>query len=535
MTNRDGFIIPNASDVTPYLLASQPDAGDFTILGNSKYGVISGCGVTYSSNAVSVTTSNNIVVVDGVRYIFQEKIGNDSINITGYNAAPRFDLVVYNKNNGFSVIPGTASANPVFPPITSNDTVLAAIYVAQKITFAIDKRNFLQTSIVSSGGTTHDLVTNYDGAYVTLNIDSDGKSSLGSGDNVPDTFIERESAGVVHISGTKNGKLHTGSVIADDSVTVGGNEVITTKTITWGLSTDLPSDHNIGDLHVNTTNGTLSIVRLQPNGDKGWSNVETDVPTGTVIMSFIDNRTTINSNNPDRDKLKGWLALDGYTYAQDDPILGNLVSTFDSWKVGTDYFTVPNLTGRFPIGAGVGNPINTSNGNTSDHGNLPNVKGTMGYRLTESNIPSHDHQVAASTGTSGGHSHTVTLSGGSHGHGIVGNNHRHFASTSTPIITAPSASTGEAISKGAGQIPYVTNSNTDAPHTIWVRAADDAYTSIPEPSLFIASSDHTHNVTVSAVEGHTHAAPAHSAFGSAVPDLVSLTVPSVSLLFYIKT
>lgn len=120
-----GFYIPNAPDAS-VIDQSEPDSVDFTSLGDRKTGVVSGCVVTAQASpdqTVAVTAGE--VIIDGTYYSVS---ANLSLSVgSGSSTGPRFDLVVAN-SSGLAIRTGTASANPVFPSLTSGDVVLAAIY-----------------------------------------------------------------------------------------------------------------------------------------------------------------------------------------------------------------------------------------------------------------------------------------------------------------------------------------------------------------------------------------------------------------------
>ena len=242
MTDRDGFIIPNAGVAAPNLLRSQPDQGDFQILGNNQYGVITGCKVTLNGNSVSVSGDSalNILVVNGEISTLE---ASSKIIGSGSTVGPRFDLVVYDQTNGFSVITGSAAINPVYPDIPSSATVLASVYIPTINTgnpVVTDKRNFLQTNVVDKDVTGNNVVVrSYGTSQPTMTIQGSGKISLGSGTSDQDAFIERTGVGQVTVSD----ELIADTVSAVSSATVNGKEVVTTETIQWGSGSTQPNIH----------------------------------------------------------------------------------------------------------------------------------------------------------------------------------------------------------------------------------------------------------------------------------------------------
>lgn len=134
------YTVPNDDDVS-YDDQAEPDAMDFRVLGDDRYGVISGCAVSAQGVAnMSVAVASGIVVVNEAVV----SVSSTTVSIGTAGATARFDLVVVNSGGTVSVLPGTGSTNPVFPDAT-NYTVLAAVYVpvgASSITNSLitDKR-----------------------------------------------------------------------------------------------------------------------------------------------------------------------------------------------------------------------------------------------------------------------------------------------------------------------------------------------------------------------------------------------------------
>jgi len=121
-----GFYIPNAPDAS-VTDQSEPDSVDFLALGNRKSGVISGCLVSAQSSpnqTVQVTVGE--VLTEGV-YKPVAVSSNLSLGL-GSASGPRFDLVVATSTGALAVRTGTASANPVFPSLSTGDVLLAAVY-----------------------------------------------------------------------------------------------------------------------------------------------------------------------------------------------------------------------------------------------------------------------------------------------------------------------------------------------------------------------------------------------------------------------
>jgi len=116
-------------------------------------------------------------------------------------------------------------------------------------------------------------------------------------------------------------------------------------------------------------------------------------PTGTIVAYA-------GSTAPD-----GWLLCDGSSYSLPSALYSNLFTLIGTTYGGTQTngignFQVPNLKGKFIIGAGTGYTLNSTGGNAG--GNLT---------LTTANLPAHSHSI-----TDPGHYHWLPSghSGGSY-------------------------------------------------------------------------------------------------------------------------
>lgn len=121
-----GFYIPNAPNAS-VIDQSEPDSVDFSVLGDRKTGVISGCLViaqttpdqTVQVSAGEVLSNGNYVTVNG------------DVNFSvgaGSSSGPLFNLIVVTSAGAIAVRTGTAGANPTFPALVDGDVLLAAIY-----------------------------------------------------------------------------------------------------------------------------------------------------------------------------------------------------------------------------------------------------------------------------------------------------------------------------------------------------------------------------------------------------------------------
>lgn len=538
MAIRDGFIIPNASTYAPDYQTAQPDQGDFVILGNSQYGVISGCKVSLSGGGVTVGGTAgvpDILVVGGkVRTLGAAS----NLSITGPDASnPRFDLVVYSLTSslfgtaGVGVVTGVASINPVFPDV-SDVTVLAAVYVppasGSSTKRVIDKRNFLQTTLtyVGAAGEDASLVNLVDrknsSGTTTFHIDGNGK-----------VFWENGSA--IGQNGTANlqvtGSLSVPNVVASNQVTVSGNNVITEGKISWGTSTPSASGAaDRGRIFINTNTGDVSVYKNTVGSSYDWIRLETAVPTGTVIQSFVE-PSVMNG--------QGWLLLDGSAHHKDDA--PGLWNAFPTWRSGAGdvYVTLPNMTGRFPLGNAA-----AGYGQVGDTHGLPNsyADGSISVTISENQMPTHSHRTSNSTSTeshahgsvisnqTGSHSHGgKTGQDGLHNHGINDPGHTHyFFPTPSVVLSSPG-------SKYQIDGPYNDNTHvdvTDVSNPLHNVTGITIRDSIKHDHTINPAGDHFHTFTIPLGGEHSHTLPPHSPKGGNQP--ITITPPSMNIYFYIK-
>ena len=534
MALRDGFRIPNADTFAPDFQTAQPDQGDFLILGNSQYGVITGCGITLSGSSVAVESGPNLLVVEGQLYTLSGGLG---LSVSPSAASARFDLIVYDTSlaSPFAVVAGTPAANPVFPDVTSTMTVLAAVFIPASggsgTSRIIDKRNFLQTEVI--GVNSPMILKNLDssGAYIKVSIDGSGKISWGDGSSVVDTTLERSGASTLSTPGEFSADIIT----AASSATVDGKDVITTETIEWGNGAGRPaaSSKDIGDVYVDNTTGDISVVKLDTEGVKQWTSLQPNLPSGSVIQSLVS-----------PDKMPGWLPLVGDTYATSEA--GNLPSLFPDWVSGSN-ITLPDMRGRTPVGGG--NIASGSIGAT--HGTVLDGTGRTSVTLTESNLPPHSHRTGTTTEPAGSHSHTGTTAGGgahshttdghtggtgdggSHSHTATDSGHWHYWEGGFPMV----ATFPDAPHDSCMDLPFVDASHTyrtrPEPHSMFGTANITMTSAANHFHSIGTSATHTHSIdTMSTVSDHSHTLPEHRTIGGGT----SFTVqpPTLNLYFYIK-
>lgn len=144
------FTIPNVADAA-FPDQAEPDSGDLRIITDAigATGVESGCAVTaQGSPNMTVAVAAGVVRVDAAYVV----VSGSNVTITAANATyARFDLITVDGSGTKAAVAGTASSNPVFPPIPASRVVLAAVYVpagdtAIGSTQIIDKRVYAAVS-----------------------------------------------------------------------------------------------------------------------------------------------------------------------------------------------------------------------------------------------------------------------------------------------------------------------------------------------------------------------------------------------------
>lgn len=121
-----------------------------------------------------------------------------------------------------------------------------------------------------------------------------------------------------------------------------------------------------------------------------------------------------------------WLVLDGSSYpttAPYDKLYAVLSNRFGAVDAG--HFTLPNLTQRFPLGAGPNA--------------LASIGGAFAVTLALANLPAHNHSayqdVHVHAAWQDGHNHVIVT--GNHAHGIATGGHSHAIHTGGHSHTIP--------------------------------------------------------------------------------------------------
>src|SRR5262245_39141242 len=183
----DGFLIPNARGVTSPRMA-EPDQIDFNTIAHALWGVVEGCLITCASATAS--TTGGLAIVNG-RLVTVAPGQSQTLAIGG--ALDRFDLLVVNAGGALQVVRGDESTDPVFPDVSLDTTVLAAVFVPVGVSNladnVIDKRKFVSKSLLTKIATSDDLIRNVNNTGNHFIVTGGGTMTWEG-----DTVLERVSA-----------------------------------------------------------------------------------------------------------------------------------------------------------------------------------------------------------------------------------------------------------------------------------------------------------------------------------------------------
>ena len=521
-TSHGGFLIPNAEGSSSTKMA-EPDQVDFNTLGNSRWGVVSGCSVTVSNTTASITAG--IVVVDGV---VVNVAAGQSVTLGAGGSQPRFDLLSVNSAGTLTSIIGTAAADPVFPDVPTSATLLAAVYCpvgsASFNNYVSDKRNILAPVAVSTvTGTSPILLNRYAGTD-TFRIDAAGRIEW----NNSDTYLYRTDAGSIRLHSTLSldGALDTGGAL-----TVAGDTTV---------SGDLRSS-NLRKLADGSTfpaapQGTI----LQLNGrvylqTSASSTVWEQVTTSTASNQPGDIKQSLRSPS----QMAGWIVMDGSTITESQyPQLFTVdgLSSFIVTGSSPRVMVLPDATDRILM------PTKNNPGATG---------GSSTINLSLNNLPSHTHGVSIAQG--GAHSHTATLgdsgihahatlatvgNNGAHGHAVIdgvdGNGHAHR--------NADGGAGGPFIAAVWGGRNKLDGPINDASHTYAVEPVE--WTTKSKADISIASDSgghqhqtdatgsHSHTLAITDAANHTHAVTENVVGGNAA---ITVQPKYLTVYTYLRT
>jgi microcystin-dependent protein len=511
----DGFLIPNASLVSDPRMA-EPDQVDFNTIAHSQWGVVEGCFVSCSLS--TVTTLGGTALVNGQLVT----VAGTSQSLGTGGTLDRFDLVVVDTGGAMRIITGTASADPVFPPVPVDNTVLAAVFVPTGVSNlsnnVIDKRKFVAKALLTKIDPTAPLVQNRNGSGNHFLATGGGDLSWES-----DTFMSRVSAKTLRLRDNLNldGTLVAGGALTGLSITVTervqGQNLFTGTVQPTGIIVP-------GAIFQNETTGK---VYLRQQGV--WQELATQagaVPYGTVIW---------NARPEAEMRALGWVALKGNTINETEfgqlfniPNLGTISGTSPARTM-----VLPDLTKRVIM---------------SDFGRNPGVTGGATnnvIKLTEAQLANHKHDVDVKTNsgmqltgsmtTVPGHTHEMDP-GGNHVHWVNEHPHAHhgFQDGAGNALQAICEITG-----GRNTIDALFN---DRNHTHKVDAFSMTANAVGEVDVLPEGSQHTHILNTAG--SHTHAltinpSPSHdhgvgeTAKGSNAD--IDITPAYITMYAYIRT
>jgi hypothetical protein len=392
----DGFLIPNAGDVTNPRMA-EPDRIDFNTIASARWGVVEGCLVTVSG--LTALIGPGLAIVNGTLVT----VLGQSLSIPSGGAQDRFDLVVVNEAGVASSIIGTYSTDPVFPDPPIGVTLLAAIFAPSSVSNlsdnVIDKRKLLSKSLLTKIPTGDMLLQNKNdtGNHFTLT----GGGTLGW---EGDTGLWRSAPFTLRVNKrlTVDETVQAGGAITTDSdVTALGR--VKGRNLQTGNTASRPATGTTGEIYQDETSGKLYVWR---NGAwKELATLDSAQPTGCVMTSVEPPSVMIPL---------GWLPLDGRTITEAEyPSMFTLTS-MAGYITGTSpnrVMTLPNAEGRVML---------------TRWGGAGTVSGPANNRiaLNLTNMPRHRHNTAIAYGGGGSLRGTVGRAG-THAHSVGGGEHWH--------------------------------------------------------------------------------------------------------------
>ena len=403
----DGFLIPNASDVTNPRMA-EPDRIDFNTVAHARWGVVEGCLVTVTGSTAQCALGG-LAIVDGKLVSVSS---GQSVNVGVGGAQDRFDLVAVNAGGNLVHIAGTPAVDPVFPDPPTTVTVLAAVYAptgtANLGDNVIDKRKFVSRSLLTKIPIGDPLVQNRNGTGDEFLINGGGVMTWHN-----DASLFRSSAYTIRIIRylTVDDDITAGNAI--NAKTLTATEKILGSNLQFG-TVPLPSTADNGALYQDTA-GKLWIRK-----EGVWKEIATlegAVPAGSMITS-VEPPTVMSP--------LGWVPLQGQTITEAQfPTLFNLTG-LAHLRNGT----APNRTMTLPNAEGKVFMTKWGTAPWTEGGNNDNK-----ITLALANMPKHKHAVSAdqvaartltgfTTNRTGSHIHGMVL-GGSHIHSTNEHEHTH--------------------------------------------------------------------------------------------------------------
>jgi microcystin-dependent protein len=406
-----GFIVPNDTGGISSSDQAEPDAQDFSVLGDRSTGVVTGCVVAAQTPAaMSVQVAAGSVVVGGVPVTVTS--GNVTIQTAG--ASPRFDLIVVDATGLKKAIKGTASAsNPVFPTVDpTQNCLLAAVYVAGSITSIasaaiVDKRIQMERSLRRGYTANTDVVVGASAPAGQFTVQADGEVKWGENalrrtgaqamEWVTSVVLKAvDSASSVLTLRSRSVNPDTQKVLdvqaagGTSLASISGTGVLQAANFLRGSgSPEGVVTAEAGSLYIDVAaprNAALWMKSGSSSSSSGWEPFrvydpsDDAVPIGTMAP-FIGLAEAVPA---------GWILLDGRMISTTDDATKELAEIIGStYGSGTGTVAVPDFRGRIPIGTGGGPALV-----------LGQEAGTMAVSLQPGNLAAHSHPV-----TDPGHRH----------------------------------------------------------------------------------------------------------------------------------
>lgn len=524
-TYRPGFVVPNAADTNTFYRQAEPDAVDWSVVANAKYGVLLGCNFAINAGSFTVNSATNIVVNNGAIQVIPQ---GSSISLNAASAADRFDLIGWN-GTSLAVIPGTPVDDPVFPDLPDGFVLLAALYSPQaggsySDDNLVDKRVMLLHGVRGAAAADATFLRNAlptDAESYAYEVLGDGSTQWNGG--LVSLAQSGDGLGLVL---TGDSGLSISSTLSSHDITVTGSvaatETLEGSNLRRGAAAPNDNDGALGDIYQRTT-GQLYVKRMGANAPT-WAEVYADeYPPGTIIASILTGTAAENF-------MVGWYRCDGSTVLKDDvPRLADFLPESDETHV-----ILPDFRGKFMMGAVANGP--------------PGVTGGAASKiLTVANLPAHNHfGSAGATTSSGGHTHVVSTSyQGEHSHGVSGGGHAH-------PVNDPGHYHNGLDQYGNGVATYFCGAAwggqnkldaifSDASHTWTVDMAARTIRGFTDISIpvsgdhvhsIVSNGSHSHTVSISDSGQHTHMMPPETTVGSGTA--VDITPPYYAVHYYIK-
>jgi hypothetical protein len=532
MAHRPGFVIPNASDGLVSFRQAEVDAGDTSILGNERYGVLYGCELNVTSLSLALGSGPHVIVADG--QVYRIDAAGEQVTLNTGSSTDRFDLVGWDLDApGLIVVAGTPTGDPKFPFIPDRFVPFAAVYVAAGATSitsgnVIDKRRLILNGARGAVDATEVFLKNINSATGSTRYEVLGNGSTRWDNNAVSLgYVD----GSLTVQGSPLSALSGLSVTGELSVTgtVAATGNLTAKNFKRGSGD--PTGAGVlgipGDEYSRTDTGQKYIYR---SGGIGWAEIYADeYPPGTIISSLL-------TGTDAETHMAGWLPLLGGTFtAAQMGRLADMGAPFSTWKNETppgelETWTVPNLTDKGLLG-GTPGAIGGSNNVTLTEANLPSHKHFSGTTTTSAG--GHDHSGVTTTGNAGSHNHVV--SEGAHSHAVNDPGHLHYGNhgvNSRTNFVVWFWGGKSKLDSAAGADASHTQSVEGVPWTSWEQTGITIPSGGAHTHRVSSAGDHNHSVNIGAVSGHTHSLPTESAVGSGAE--VNITPAHLRVTYYVK-